>query len=256
MDSFLLLSAESAKSLTDWITAISTAILALLTVVIAIYAKRAYNESHRASDISRKAYEKSKQEFDENTLFNHKQSAENTIFKLIEFHKTLTKEMKFWVSHDNWVYGTGAFLKIYYELRSQYDFISRQALSIGETESDLHHDTIISNRIKKAFSVIYLRHDQIGNYYKNLYFLLRYIDEKSKKIKHFDKWDYVGILKAQFSKYEILLLPYNCVWIEGDKKETDEFIRLVRDYKLLSAIETDELINTSHKIFFEKIFKI
>jgi hypothetical protein len=52
------------------------------------------------------------------------------------------------------------------------------------------------------------------------------------------------------TKYEILLLPYDCIWIEGDKDEKDEFTTLVGKYKLLSAIERGEIIDESHNTFF------
>ena len=98
------------------------------------------------------------------------------------------------------------------------------------------------SRIKDSFTKLYNDHaSKLGNYFKNLYLLIKYISEI--KIKGFDKGYFVDLVKSQLSKYEILLLAHDCIWMQGKLKGND-FIELARTTNLLSALEIDELINS------------
>ena len=92
----------------------------------------------------------------------------------------------------------------------------------------------------------------MGNYFKNLYLLVKYINDI--KIKDFDRSYYIDLVKSQLSKYEILLLAYDCIWIQ-DKPKGQNFIELARDNNLLSALETEELIKSVSSVKHIDIFK-
>ena len=97
-------------------------------------------------------------------------------------------------------------------------------------------------RIKDAFTQLYTEYGgMLGNYFKNLYLLVKYI--QGIKYKDFDKIYYMDLLKSQLSKYQILLLAYDCIWIQN-KPKGENFIELAADSELLSALEPDELINS------------
>ena len=108
-------------------------------------------------------------------------------------------------------------------------------------------------RIKDSFTQLYKEYGGLfGNYFKNLYLLVKYINDK--KIKDFDRSYYFDLVKSQLSKYEILLLAYDCIWIQ-DKPKGENFIEFAKNNDLLSALETDELIKSASTINHIDIFK-
>ena len=215
------------------LTAISTLVLAILTVVIAKYAYKAYKTSRASLEASKASLEESKKANLDNMIFNQRQATENTIFKMLEYHSTNYREMHFlFPKQDKRIYGSEAFAAMYVQLRNNY----LNSVDNKKTALEL---------IKDAFTSLYLNNSQIGAYYKNLYLLLKYIDNA----KQIDSKDvYISILKAQLTRYEILLLPYNCVWIEGDKEVNEEFTTLVGKYDLLTALEQDALIDSKNDL--------
>lgn len=74
----------------------------------------------------------------------------------------------------------------------------------------------------------------LGNYFKNLYLLVKYI--RDTNVKDFKKDYYIDLVKSQLSKFGILLLAYDCIWIQN-KKPGDRFLDLARDTDLLKSLE-------------------
>ena len=210
------------------VTALSTFAIAVLTGVIAYYAYGAYLASKKSLVANKEALVESKKANLDVAKFNSKQAFENTFFKLLDFHNTKYTEMYFlFPNNDKRIYGGEAFKAMYLQLRDNY----LDAVDNKRTALEL---------IKAAFAALYLNHSQIGAYYKNLYMLVKYIDHA----EHIEGRElYISILKAQLTRYEILLLPYDCIWIEGDKDVNKEFTTLVGRYDLLSALERDGLFD-------------
>jgi hypothetical protein len=220
----------------DWTTAYSTAGLLLFTIVLARIAYTTYKGSEK---------------------FNRLQAVENKIFKMIDLHYINLNSIKVinitgGDVDPRWVYGSEAFESMYEDLKGFYNNIffdvGKEDKSINEVE-----------KIKESFESLYEKYgSQFGKYYKNLYLLIEYIDKQTNEnVKGFDSQFFIRLIKVQLSKYEILMLAYNCIWIydqtqkEGDK----EFIKYAGKYKLLSALETEELIKPEHKKFLENYYK-
>lgn len=200
------------------IIAISTAGLLIFTIILAVIAYRTFKSSVR---------------------FSRGQSIENTFFKMIELHISKCNGMYFFFAGDDKrVYGVEAFACLYAQLKGNYKTCKNSNKGYAEREL-----------IEKAFQKFYHYNSQIGSYYKNLYYLVKYIDQiEDVKIKEV----YKGILKAQLSRFEILLLAYDCIWIEGDKNKDDEFSTLIGKFDLLSALEIDSLLDKSHEAIFKR----
>lgn len=189
------------------------------------------------------------------------QSVENTIIKQLEFHYDLVNRMKLNLEEMGGGFGSSSispiitgsdtfeeFYRIFKDKYSKLPLLNVRNKVISEEQ-----------KICEAFGSLYNMYGtQIGNYFKNLYLLFRYIDEKKKELKGFDGDHYVKLVKSQLSKYEILLLAYNCIWLQ-DKPHGKRFIDLASKHKILSALETDELIhseNISHPEIFERKYGI
>jgi len=185
--------------------------------------------------------------YKENTRLNRLQQSENTIIKQIEFHNSLLKGI--YINYESTgrgfgyggnvpenAYGQDAFELLYSILKDNYSKIP------GNTYKNEFDIDAEEKRIKDSFTQLYKAHGSLmGNYFKNLYLLIKYINDI--KIKDFDRSYYIDLVKSQLSKFEILLLAYDCIWIQ-DKPIGQNFIELARDNKLLSALETDELIKS------------
>jgi Putative phage abortive infection protein len=58
---------------------------------------------------------------------------------------------------------------------------------------------------------------------------------------------YIDLVKSQLSKYEILLLAYDCIWIQ-DKTRGENFMELAKYNNILSALEAGELIESVSEV--------
>lgn len=178
-----------------------------------------------------------------NGRLNRLQAAENTIIKQIEFHNNILKGISIdteWSRREYALpieHGQEAFEILYDILKQNYITMP------GNTYNNNEDIDAEERRIKDSFTKLYNEHgNKFGNYFKNLYLLIKYINDI--KIKGFDKEYYIDLVKSQLSKYEILLLAYNCIWIQ-DQPKGKNFIELAKDNNLLSALETDELIDSN-----------
>lgn len=193
----------------------------------------------------------------ENTRLNRLQAVENTILKQIEFHNNLLKGIK--VNYESTgmspgfpnapvdAYGQEAFELFYVVLKQNYVIMPGNTY---KNEFDLDAE---ERRVKDSFTQLYKVYGSLlGNYFKNLYLLVKYINDIT--IKDFNKNYYIDLVKSQLSKYEILLLAYDCIWIQ-DKPKGQNFIELAKKASLLSALETDELISSVSKVKHIEIFE-
>lgn len=198
-----------------------------------------------------------KKGYDENTRLNRLQQAENTIIKQIEFHSNLLKGISIdyaltgrgfgYPNAPTHAYGQDAFELLYEILKDNYSTMP------GNTYKNEFDADAEERRIKDSFTQLYKVHGSlIGNYFKNLYLLVKYINDI--KIKDFDRSYYIDLVKSQLSKFEILLLSYDCIWIQ-DKPKGQNFIELAKDNNLLSALETEELIKSVSSVKHIDIFK-
>lgn len=193
----------------------------------------------------------------ENARLNRLQQVENTILKQMEFHNNLLKGIS--VEYASTGRGFGypnapvnavgqeAFKLFYEDLKDIYIKMP------GNSYKDANDMDAEERRIQDSFTRLYqLYGSHFGNYFKNLYLLIKYISEI--KIKDFDKDHYIDLIKSQLSKYEILLLGYDCIWIQ-DKPKEKNFIAYAKDNNLLSSLETDELISSVSAVKHIDIFK-
>lgn len=191
---------------------------------------------------------------EENARLNRLQAVENTILKQLEFHYNLLNRIKVnygltgkgfgYPDAPTDAYGQEAFELFYDILKQNY-----------KTMPGFFKDDMIDEerRIKDSFTQLYKVHGSLfGNYFKNLYLLIKYINDI--KIGGFERRYYIDLVKSQLSKYELLVLAYDCIWIQ-DKPKGDNFIEFARDNNLLSALEEDELIKSASSVSHVSIFK-
>lgn len=86
----------------------------------------------------------------------------------------------------------------------------------------------------------------LTHYFRHLYQIVKLIDNADFLV---DKSDYVGIVRAQLSMHEMLLLFYNGLTIRGKK-----FKILIERYGLLKGISDGYLINGSEDMWSEPTY--
>lgn len=88
------------------------------------------------------------------------------------------------------------------------------------------------NIIKYVNEKFYHDHGHVlGHYFRNIYYILRFIDESESSIK------YSKIFRAQFSRYELTALYYNAL----SALSGPEFIQLLLKYDILNGIYDSDI---------------
>jgi len=74
-----------------------------------------------------------------------------------------------------------------------------------------------------------------------LYHLFKFIE--NSKLDEIDKKKYASLVRAQLSSYEQIILFYNCLHVNGNKK----FKPLIEKFGLLNNIDNKLLLRKEHK---------
>jgi hypothetical protein len=95
--------------------------------------------------------------------------------------------------------------------------------------------------LQDLFAKLYRLHEpELGPYFRSLYHIFKFIDENTTRSKG-RKVRYANIARAQLSKYELVLLFYNCLYGEGI-----EFRPLIEKYGVLRHVSRPSLLKGSH----------
>lgn len=90
----------------------------------------------------------------------------------------------------------------------------------------------------------YLRCKQVtgfDHYFRNLYRLIKYVHKADPKtISAKEKYEYIALVRGTLSRYELVLIYYNCLSSVGNRK----FKPLVEQYSLLKNLREDLLTYT------------
>ncbi|MGA2193117.1 MAG: putative phage abortive infection protein [Nitrospirota bacterium] len=174
--------------------------------------------------------EDSKKDAEDSKATNEQQRFENIFFNMVNLHHEIVKALS--VGEEK---GKNCF-KIY-----------RQKLE-KELRLFLNKEDLI-----KTFRISYnLFFDEEGNkadlghYFRNLFQILRIIDEKEIK----DKKTYIRIIRAQLSDPELAMLYYNSLSCYGYK-----YIKYINDYDFLDNLDVNS-IEEECKSFLTKDKKI
>lgn len=176
-----------------------------------------------------------KSESAEAKLAIRKQAFDTSFFNMLELHNSIVLDLKFKTSivETSWARMKGVSY-------SAKDSLSARELAIGRKVFDevlwlLDYVGRNGGRSLDAYKLLQDQHNDIlGHYFRNLYQILKYIDRTSKELK--DKFDaefYSGLLRAQLSANELLILLYNC---SGKIVDGGEFRKLLITYHMLEHI--------------------
>lgn len=165
-----------------------------------------------------------------------KQNFESSFFQFLGLHNDIVNSMPY----DNSCHGRECFGRMLGEFRNI--FLQDEEIFWDEWHKDSPEDRrkFINHKYEKFFDQY---QSQVGYYFRNLYNLVKFVDEKSDFPKDYkDKKPYTNLIRAQLSSDELGLLFYNCLSERGDK-----FEKLVVKYALLEDMDFKVLIYEEHK---------
>ncbi len=174
------------------------------------------------------------------TLAKH--GFENTFFKLLEFLEVCIKDIRY--SDLNFpsslATGRDAMGSLYNTFYNEY--LSNKP----DKYKDLEFKKECKNKdgTSKAYNNFYNKNEgNLGQYYRVLYNILKLVKRELPVTK--DALFYTNLVRAKLSKYELLLIFYNCLSPLGAKKMTP----LVKEYKILKHLDKSLLPKEHLKLF-------
>lgn len=164
-----------------------------------------------------------------------KQQFENTFFQLLQNHNDILNHLDLINFREEIIKSRDCFEVIYQYME---DIVESERKKFSNSESDI---------LIKQYEDIYIEtfntyQSDLSHYFTNLYHIFKFIDESNVNNKSF----YTSLIRAQISRFELILLFYNCSMGYGQEK----FKPLVERYALLKRLDASRIFNTMHlKLF-------
>ncbi len=187
--------------------------------------------SRNELELTRTELEGSRKATEEMVAAAEQQNIENAFFQLFNlFQENLQtiKTSSTFPSENLEFAGATAFEKFAQEIQSSISMwaseIPEEELHIGDPDQQrpngwkeilkLHSDSASAKKelLLRAYSYTYNTHQaHLGRYFRLLYNLLRFLNEKEKKIPKEMYETYFKIVRASLSNYELFLIMVNCL---------------------------------------------
>lgn len=170
------------------------------------------------------------------------QRFENTFFKMLEFLDACRNDVYYRGFRGQGVQGRDA-------IKAMYEYFTEGFLCNYEQDSNFNqvrtfkYESKSKDGIAEMYNGFYAEYgDELGQYYRTLYNVLKLIDS-AEYIN--EKTIYRNLLRAQLSRFELLLLFYNCLSEFGK----DKMAPLVKKYNLLKHLENTLLPEENQHIW-------
>lgn len=161
-----------------------------------------------------------------------KQNFENTFFQLLRLQSEMVNAIDLRGRGINDVTTGRDCMKVFWgRLSSKYN------------EHDLQQ---APDRLAEAYKQWYgVHHHEMGHYFRNLHELLSLVDRSA--YCDGEKSFYVGLVRAQLSTYEVVLLFHHCVSGAGHDRQA-ELAGLAGRYPLLEGLPEDAFLGNSREM--------
>lgn len=180
------------------------------------------------------------------------QQFENTFFQLLKFQNQIVKSMDL-RSRDTVDLvvsrGRDCFKTVYLELRGEVYNEKKRQYFVSNPNGEFHDES--KKRPLEWDEIIKIYTDKIfpghqgdlGHYFRNLYNLIRFVDESDAIKRSEEKQKYIRIIRAQLSNYELMVLYYNAMSTYG----IQNFKPLIDKYNLLDNVNVKLKIDYSNR---------
>jgi hypothetical protein len=151
--------------------------------------------------LQREEVKKTREEYEITNNTMKKQQFDNTFFNMVNLHNDIVKSLQV---YDIKTVGRIALNRILDEVIASIE--SHQGSNLTEQLEN----------IKTTYKNLYSYHDAVlGHYFRNLYRIVKFVHLAELTLS--EKSNYLGILRAQLSKDELLLLFLNALSDKGEK---------------------------------------
>ncbi|MDC0706379.1 putative phage abortive infection protein [Priestia sp. AB] len=168
------------------------------------------------------------------------QRFESTFFNMVNLHNEIVKTIIDKSSSSGNIIGRAVFPIIFNLFKNKYNDLLRNGSLNGAHEIE---------RVRQAYNEFFVNREfQLGHYFRNLYRIIKFIDEAT--LSDEEKRNYIGIIKAQLSSYELAILLYN-----GLSENGENFLPLMRKHNLLDNLNPKLLIlfDTHYNLYKNKV---
>ncbi|MDQ2069923.1 putative phage abortive infection protein [Natronospira bacteriovora] len=202
----------------DYVGGLLGPIFALLALIALLITLRLQSKELR---VSSEELRNSAQALAEQSRSLNVQNFENRFFNMLSLHHQIVDAMDLRSNGKITAEGRDCLRVFYRRLRSGLNEVAR-----GDHLSHL-------DGVCEVYERFYTKNGhELGHYFRNIYRILKYIDESGVE----NKKDYAGILRAQLSNHELALIFYNGVTHHGVKMKP-----LATKYALFENMELSVL---------------
>lgn len=228
--------------------------LAFLGLIVTLLFQKEELELQRQElSETRKELEGQKKEFEEQNKIIRRQSFENTLFSMISLQQEIVNKLLYverkqvqnpsgsWGVKDivTEYSGRSVFEKLYNSIELKYSNI------YGEIHECYGIKSALKRIPRENFPQI-KDTTLFDHYFRHLYRIFKFIHESKLVVDEDEKYEYACIVRSQLSDYELVMLFYNCISINGKEK----FKPLIEEYAIFNNIRTELLIDSSDKTYY------
>ena len=208
---------------------------------------------------TRKELEGQKKEFEEQNKIMRRQSFENTLFNMLSLQQEIVNKLSFSgikntldlntnffggmevkvISEKIDLLGRSVFEEMYNEVEVTYVNINGKEAKEDGIKNILNKRIDFYSQIKET--------TLFDHYFRHLYRIFKYIKE-SDLIAEEEKYEYSCIVRSQLSDYELVMLFYNCISVNG----IDKFKPLIEEFAVFNNIRSELLVDSDDRRFYKK----
>lgn len=237
--------------------------LAFLGLIVTLLFQKEELELQRQElSETRKELEGQKKEFEEQNKIMRRQSFENTLFNMLSLQQEIVNKLLYverkqvpnpsgsWGVKDivTEYSGRSVFEKLYNSIEIKYSNI------YGEIHECYGIKSVLKRIPRENFPQIKVT-TLFDHYFRHLYRIFKYIkeselieDKKDNNDVDDERYRYSCIVRSQLSDYELVMLFYNCISINGK----DKFKPLIEEFAVFNNIRNELLVDSDDRKFYEK----
>lgn len=161
------------------------------------------------------------------------QKFENTFFNLLQLLSSVVNSIDIRNIRTQLVVSTGRdCFKIFYD-----EFVAVINSDNEKTEGfDITKISVVDT-VKSYDKYFHANQADLSHYFRSVYHILKFIDSSDIE----EKKRYIGLVRAQISSYEQILLFYNCFHVYGTKLKW-----LAKEYNFFKSLDERLLVNEDH----------
>lgn len=164
-----------------------------------------------------------------------RQNFESSFFQLLRFHSEIVNSMQFRSQNQRYS-GRESLSQILLSLKSIYETPEEKFYTEMNGDSDEGRQDLL-RRLNDRYEQFFTEHQSnIGYYFRNLYNVVKFVNEHDFPKEFKTKKFYTNLIRAQLSSDELVLLFYNCLSIRGEN-----FKIFVERYALLEDMPLEDM---------------